>query len=164
MTLEEQLKELRKPFPPSEVYWRVGATNKEKTKGMALAYIDARTVMERLDTVMGIANWQCRYPFAGCCELWLYLCDIIEERPVPVHEGWHWKANGAGETQVEAEKGQYSDAFKRAAVLWGIGRYLYELPSVWVDIDERGRITEEAQGNLMDRLAKWQQKRFEHAV
>ena len=40
---------------------------------------------------------------------------------------------------IEAEKGQASDSFKRSAVLWGIGRYLYYLPNTWVDIDTNNK-------------------------
>jgi hypothetical protein len=50
-----------------------------------------------------------------------------------------WKADGAGDTDVEAEKGALSDAFKRAAVRWGVGRYLYGLPSPWVELEKKGR-------------------------
>lgn len=123
----EILAALKEPFDPKVVSWRVGATNGDKTKGIALAYIDARDVMKRLDDVMG-AEWQCRYPFEGCCEIGLRIGGE-----------WVWRSNGAGETQVEAEKGQYSDAFKRAAVLWGIGRYLYYLPNVWADLKPQGK-------------------------
>jgi hypothetical protein len=49
---------------------------------------------------------------------------------------WLWRANGAGQTDIEAEKGALSDAFKRAAVCWGIGRYLYDLPNVWVPLKD----------------------------
>jgi hypothetical protein len=49
------------------------------------------------------------------------------------------KSNGAGDTDVEGPKGALSDAFKRAAVLWGIGRYLYSLDSPWVALEARGR-------------------------
>ena len=38
---------------------------------------------------------------------------------------------------MEAEKGRISDAFKRAAVHWGVGRYLYNLPNVWVPLNGR---------------------------
>ena len=122
--------ELSRPFPEPKVHWRVGARTQDKKKGIPLAYIDARDVMERLDFVVGPQNWQAEYPFAGCCRLGIFLSSQ-----------WIWKANGAGETNVEAEKGQYSDAFKRAAVLWGIGRYLYDLPNVWVDLDQYGKFT-----------------------
>lgn len=120
--------ELARPFPEEKIHWRVGATNKDKTKGIALAYIDARDVMERLDFVVGPENWQCRYPFAGCCEI-----------GIRINGEWVWKSNGAGTTDVEGEKGQYSDSYKRSAVMWGIGRYLYALPNEWVDISPAGR-------------------------
>jgi len=126
MNLHEKLQE---PFPVKAINWRVGATSKDKTKAIALAYIDARDVMKRLDDVVGMENWQCRYPFVGCCDIGICIDSV-----------WIWKSNGAGETQVESEKGQYSDAFKRAGVMWGIGRYLYSLPNVWVPIDQYKRI------------------------
>jgi hypothetical protein len=122
------LKDLAAPFAADKIHWRVGATTADKSKGIALAYIDARDVMERLDAVVGPENWQCEYPFEGCCRIGI-LCG----------DHWVWKSNGAGETAVEGEKGRFSDAFKRAAVLWGVGRYLYDLPNVWVPLVAKGR-------------------------
>jgi len=122
---------LRAPFPPNVVSWRVGATNQEKTKGLALAYIDARDVMERLDTVVGPENWENRYPHAGQKTV----CEI----GIKIDGAWIYKADGAGDTDTEAEKGALSDAFKRAAVRWGIGRYLYDVDSPWVELEPRGR-------------------------
>lgn len=116
--------ELAMPFDPRVVHWRIGQKSKKNPKkAMVLAYVDARDVMKRLDAVVGPDGWQCRYPFEGCCEIGIKCGDE-----------WVWKANAAGTTQVEAEKGQASDAFKRAAVLWGIGRYLYYLKNSWVDL------------------------------
>lgn len=126
-TSDQIFSALKEPFDPKVISWRVGATDKEKTKGIALAYVDARDVMKRLDDVMGL-DWQCRYPFAGCCEIGLR-----------INGEWIWRSNGADETDVEGVKGQYSDAFKRAAVLWGVGRYLYYLPNVWAAIKAQGR-------------------------
>lgn len=123
-----KLENLKVPFPVNKIHFRVGATTGDKSKGIALAYIDARDVMGRLDEVCGPENWQCRYPFEGCCEL-----------GVKVDGEWVWKSNGAGKTDFEGEKGQYSDAFKRAGVLWGIGQYLYDLPNEWVPIKQQGR-------------------------
>ena len=127
-TITDRLKE---PFAPNRIHWRVGATTAKKegvpvwqaSKGIALAYIDARDVMKRLDDVCG-DGWQAKSPYKGYCEVGL-----------KVDGEWLWRGNGAGETDVEGEKGQYSDAFKRAAVLWGIGRYLYMLPNVWCELD-----------------------------
>jgi hypothetical protein len=124
MSITNQLKQ---PFDPSVISWRVGATNKDKSSGIALAYIDARDVMKRLDDVCGDA-WQVEYPFDGCCRI-----------GIKIDSEWIWRSNGAGETQVEGEKGKFSDAFKRAAVLWGIGRYLYYLDNTWVAIKPQGR-------------------------
>jgi len=142
------LKGLSKPFPPESISWRVGARTKDKKSGIALAYIDARDVMERLDEAVGAENWQCRYPFKGCCEL-----------SIKIGDEWITKSNCAGETQVEAEKGEASDSFKRAAVLWGIGRYLYDLPNVWVELNQYGNGFKD-ENSLTQRLAKWQNTRF----
>lgn len=127
MNAKEIQEALAKPFPEESISWRVGSTNDDKTKGLALAYIDARDVMKRLDDVVGIGGWQDRYPFKGCCEI-----------SIKIGEEWITKSNGAGETKVEAEKGEFSDAFKRAAVMWGIGRYLYDLGNTWVNLKKQG--------------------------
>jgi hypothetical protein len=126
LTVEQKLK---CPFPSSQVHWRVGATTKDKTKAIPLAYIDARDVMERLDKAVGPENWQCRYTHVA---EGLVICEI----GIRCNDEWIWKANGAGDTQVEKEKGKLSDAFKRAAVLWGVGQYLYDIPNTWVEIDQ----------------------------
>lgn len=142
------LSELSKPFPASSIHWRIGSFTRDNAKASALAYLDSRDVMERLDKVMGPENWQCRYPFIGCCEVGLR-----------INNEWVWKANGAGETKVEAEKGQYSDAFKRAAVLWGIGRYLYDLPAIWMPVENK-RFSKQTLSELTQRLESWQKHKF----
>jgi hypothetical protein len=135
--------QLSKPFPVDKIHWRVGSTNQKAvarktgnkdapaTKGIALAYVDARDVMQRLDDACG-ANWQCKYPLS---EGGLLICEI----GLKVEGEWIWRANGAGSTEYEAEKGKASDAFKRAAVLFGIGQYLYSLPNEWVAIKQQGK-------------------------
>jgi hypothetical protein len=142
---------LAAPFPDAQISWRVGSTTGidkktnepypgKEAKGMALAYIDARDVMRRLDEACGPACWQCEYtpmPNGTTC------CRIAVRT---VSGEWVWKANGGsatGDVEKEAEremaeKGGYSDAFKRAAVLWGIGRYLYELDSPWIALEKKG--------------------------
>lgn len=122
---------LTAPIAPDRVSWRVGSTTGDKTKGMALAYIDARDVMQRLDEVCGPAGWQCRYSHANGKTV----CDI----GIKCDAEWVWKADGAGDSDVEKEKGALSDAFKRAAVRWGIGRYLYDLDSPWVRLKAVGK-------------------------
>lgn len=125
------LQHLHAPFPPNEIEWRVGSTNSDKSKGLALAYLTARHVMERLDEVCGVGNWQDRYEFHGKRTV-CYLSIRIDSE-------WVTKADGAGDSEVEAEKGAISDALKRAAVKWGIGRYLYSLGNTWVELEPAGR-------------------------
>src|SRR5574340_474344 len=124
-----KIEELRAFFPESAIDWRVTAMNKEKTRGLVACYVDARAVMDRLDQVCGAESWQDEYrtgPAGG----------VICRLGILTISGWVWKEDGAENTDVEPVKGGVSDAFKRAAVKWGIGRYLYEVPSFWVDLDE----------------------------
>lgn len=116
-------------FPADAVSWRVGSTTQDKSKGLALAYIDSRDVQGRLDDVVGIDNWQDEYAETSSGIL---ICRLS----IRINGHWVTKSDGAGKTDVEAEKGQVSDAFKRAAVKWGIGRYLYSLDSPWVKLEK----------------------------
>lgn len=124
------LLDLHAPFPAAEIEWRVGSTNGDKSSGLALAYLTARHVMERLDAVCGPENWQDRYEFHGPRTVCYLSLRVGGE--------WVTKADGAGDSDVEAEKGAISDALKRAAVKWGIGRYLYDLGKIWVDLEKAG--------------------------
>lgn len=140
---------LSAPFNPASVSWRIGSTTSDKARGMALAYLDARDVMDRLDAVCTPGGWQATYPHA----MQKTVCSI----GILCGEHWVWKSNGAGDSDIEAEKGALSDAFKRAAVLWGVGRYLYNLQSPWVEIETRGRtsiIKEHEYARLADILQR----------
>lgn len=142
-TQDALLKQLKNPFDPKFVKWRVGATNEKKEngrvvkkadKGIALAYIDAREVMKRLDDVCGVAGWQDKYlPVDGG-----FICELS----ILIDGNWITKSNAAGNTKVEAIKGGASDALKRAAAVWGIGRYLYYLPNAWVPVNEYKQLKE----------------------
>lgn len=142
-TAQELFDELCRPFAAEEIDWRVGSVNKEKTKGMALAYMDARAVMDRLDGVCGPDGWQCNYTPGVNGSI---VCNLGVRMPDGT---WIWKADGAGATDVEGEKGMLSDALKRAAVRWGVGRYLYEMKSPWVTL-ENGRYIPEAERKKLD--------------
>lgn len=130
MDAQEIFDGLSAPFPADFIDWRVGSTNKDKTKGMALAYMDARAAMDRLDSVCGPGNWQNTYTQAGS----IMICSI----GIKFNE-WVWKSDGAGATDFEGEKGAMSDAFKRACVRWGVGRYLYDIRAPWVAIEAFGK-------------------------
>lgn len=114
---------LAAPFPPEAIHWR--AQNLiDGPKALALAYINARDVMRRLDAVVGPENWQDAYVETARGRI---VCTLS----IRIGNEWIGKSDGAGDTDVEGEKGGMSDAFKRAAVKWGIGRYLYETPTVF---------------------------------
>lgn len=152
-TIQQIIRELKEPFAADQIHWRVGATygDDANKKGIALAYIDARHVMNRLDEVVGPENWQDRIipsPEGFICEIGILierntikhvLFENHSEEHNDISYEWVWKANNAGKTEFEAEKGGGSDAFKRAGVMWGIGRYLYDLPSEWVPVEKKGK-------------------------
>ena len=120
-------------FPASAIQWRAGATNDKDnpTEALALAYIDARAVQERLDTVCGPEGWQDEYrPTQGG-----FICRLS----IRCGEDWIAKEDGADVSAIEPTKGGISDSFKRVAVKWGIGRYLYDLPSVWMPCEKKGK-------------------------
>ncbi len=117
-------------FPRNAISWRAQSLTKDGNKALALAYIDARDVMDRLDAVCGSQNWQDRYEFHGTRTI-CYLSIRVDGE-------WITKADGAGDSDVEAEKGAISDALKRAAVKWGIGRYLYSIETPWVPCESYG--------------------------
>lgn len=151
------LKKLAEPFPVDQIEWRVGSTNAKKnngkpTKGIGLAYINARHVIHRLNDVCGEGNWQNKHPHANGKTS----CAI----GIKVGDEWIWKENGAGDSDVEAEKGAFSDSFKRAAVLWGIGTYLYDMPNKWVPLDEWGHLTNESIAILEGELKKLIKSKF----
>jgi len=86
-----------------------------------VAYVDARQVQDKLDEVCGPNNWQTKYETINgqlFCHLGIW-DDVKEE--------WTWKSDTGSESMAEKEKGLVSDAFKRAAVQWGVGRFLYSL-------------------------------------
>ncbi len=150
MTLQEMLRRLAEPFPVEEVGFKIQSYNKDKTRGMVITYIDARSVAARLDEVVGV--WEDSYRelpsskngLAVECSLSVYFNDRKITR---VDTGT------ASIEDRDAHKAAYSDAFKRAAVKFGIGRYLYALPKVWVRVDG-GRIPD----NELDRLKREYQK------
>lgn len=121
---------LAEPFHPDELEWRPGATNREKTSALALAYVTARAVQDRLDDVCHIDGWHDAYrpgPAGGVlCALSLRIGLMGE---------WITKEDVADNSEIEAVKGGVSDALKRAAVKFGIGRYLYGLDAQWTPFD-----------------------------
>ncbi|POP46888.1 recombinase [Superficieibacter electus] len=117
------LSRLDDPFLPGDIEWRIQRAGKsgENIWAKVLAYVTNRAIMKRLDEVCGKSGWRNEYrdiPNNGGVE-----CGIS----IKVDGEWITKWDAAENTQVEAVKGGRSGAMKRAAVQWGIGRYLYSL-------------------------------------
>ena len=134
-TPEELRQALTAPFPNGDIEWRVSATNKEKTKGLAVPYVTNRAIQNRLDDTVGIDGWH--NEFKPWKDGKAQLCGIS----IYFHERKQWltKWDGADDSDIESVKGGLSDSMKRAAVEWGIGRYLYGMTQVWVSIEQRGK-------------------------
>ena len=115
------LEDLKKELPYK---WRVQSSRYGKAN--CVAYIDARDAQDLLDEVVGPEHWQSIFYE----ENGLLFCKvgirILDEDDVTYM--WVWKSDTGSESNVEKDKGHVSDAFKRACVSWGIGRFLYRLP------------------------------------
>lgn len=127
---------LSAPFQNADIEWRVSATNHEKTNGLAVPYVTNRAIQTRLDDTVGIDGWHNDFvPWKGekaqLCGISIYLPELKD---------WLTKWDGSDDTDIECVKGGLSDSMKRAAVEWGIGRYLYGMtPPLWVGIEQRGK-------------------------
>jgi hypothetical protein len=93
-----------------------------------LLYKDARCDMRILDETVGPENWQRKHEIINGN---LY-CSV----GIKCVDEWVWKQDVGTESYTEKEKGQASDAFKRACFNWGIGRELYTAPSIWIPKDK----------------------------
>lgn len=124
--LHKVLTSLRRPFVDEEVFWRAQTVSKNGS-AMLLAYLDSRAVQQRLDDVLGPHNWQTRIKVDGAKNLAGIGILISGE--------WVWKWDGAGDTAIEGSKGGISDSIKRACVLWGMARHLYDLPTTWAKVE-----------------------------
>lgn len=128
---------LSAPFAADKLSWRIGNKSnwdnklrqpKDKNKpvkAQMLVYIDSRDVQDRLDDVCGM-NWKDDYK------------EVQGRLVCNLQVGNTMRTDGAGDTDFEGEKGGLSDAFKRAAVKFGIGRYLYNAKNypTWLDMTD----------------------------
>ena len=125
---------LADPFDSNEVKFKPQSA--KGNRALALAYVNSRAIQERLDSVLGIENWMDEYEI-------LPEGSVVCKLRLKVPDGWVTKSDvGSPSEQPDAGdrlKAAFSDALKRAAVKFGIGRYLYRLPAVWADYDAAKR-------------------------
>lgn len=104
------------------------AVFKEGRGAQLLLYKNARCDMEMLDAAVGPYGWQRRH----------YDCkgNLFCSVGIRFGEEWIFKDDCGSESNVEKEKGEASDSFKRACFNWGIGRELYTVPYIWIGADK----------------------------
>ena len=147
--------DLKKPFPVSSLKWRIGNKNREGSKANMLVYVDARMVQDRLDDVVGAGNWQFETRSMNSVNRQGNTFTIIGRLGIKINDEWIWKEDGAENSDIEAAKGGISDAFKRAAVQWGIGRYLYNASdySTWAEVKSNDFNIYQDNKRLLDTVA-----------
>ena len=130
---KQVLEALHTPVPPDEIKWRQARYDKPNGYVKMLAYVDARYVMDVLDNIVGSENWENEYiEIKG-----RIFCKLSIRLPSGKTIS---KMDCGAETDIEAEKGAVSDALKRVAVLFGIGRDLYSMGDHFAETNDRGYI------------------------
>lgn len=125
---------------PNEVEARVAQCS---AKGASLLlYKTARTDYALLDETVGPERWGCDYREVKG-SLFCKISILFDGKVIS-------KENCGTESNMEAQKGEASDAMKRAGFAWGIGRELYTAPFIWVPADRLQKLSEN------ERTGKWQ--------
>ena len=113
---------------------------KQGTAVALLLYKDARTDAKVLDETVGWQNWQAKY--------YEVKGNLFCSVGIKQDDGWVWKDDCGTESNTERQKGEASDAYKRACFRFGLGRELYTAPQIWVD-------GKECQKLFKDDYGKW---------
>jgi len=147
---------LEVPFDPSEIKWRVTATSTQQTKrgpqkrGQVVAYADQRAYTDRLNAIFGEWGWTRNYdvqvaqnferksssdktPTAISAKVVVVSRVTIHQLGTHTGVGEEWADDENAATRAEAQ------SFKRACACFGLGRYLYDVDKVWVDLDQYNR-------------------------
>jgi hypothetical protein len=134
VTTDDIMNALAEPFEISEVKWKPAVIS--GNRAMAIGFVDARVIQDRLDDVLGVAGWQDEYEILADASV---MCRLR----VKFGDEWITKVDVGGPSEQpdggDRMKAAFSDALKRAAVKFGLGRYLYRLPAQWVDYDPQKR-------------------------
>jgi hypothetical protein len=141
--------QLAEPFDLSEIKWRVTHTNRDGSRGAVIAFADPRAYTDRLNQLFTPSGWTRNYDVTTVSAVSRVKRDkIIQTGKVLVtctltiaRLGCH---SGGGEEWADEENAMTAaeaQAFKRASICFGLGRYLYRLPETWVPLDQDGKPT-----------------------
>jgi hypothetical protein len=117
-TVNEIMAALRAPI---ELSWKP-QSKYGTSKLICVCYLDSRDVQNRLDEVLGIDGWQSQH----YGEVGKLFCKLS----IKLNGEWISKTDAGMDSNVAADKGAASDSFKRAAVMFGVGRFTYDTPNV----------------------------------
>lgn len=140
---------LAEPFPVEELKWLPAFGVKEAGKATpVLAYVDARMVVDRLNSVVGAENWSDEYRPVSI-ETTSVDKKTKESQDVK-YGGIECKLTILGVTKSDVGmpsfsdelKGAYSDSLKRAAVKFGVGEYFYRLGTQFAKFDSFQKVSE----------------------
>lgn len=135
---------LTAPILPNEIEWRVQSQT-STGKLIVVPYINNRCVMHRFDAAFGAENWTSEFKEISNG----FLCRLT----VTINKREVYREDGASKTNIEPEKGGISDAMKRAAVQFGLGRCLYDYPRVFIECD--GKFIPDWAYEKLDKLVIW---------
>ena len=136
MNEKEIFERLTAPFALSDIKWRIqiaGLSANRSPWAMVTAYVGANEIRDRLDSVLGATNWTASYEEIGGGKG--TLCKLS----LRIGNEWITKSDGASsESEIEAVKSGLTGAFRRVAGVFGIGRYLSRLDTMYAEISENG--------------------------
>jgi hypothetical protein len=138
------LAELEVPFSPDQVQWRVTNTTNDKKRGQVVPYADPRAYTDRLNALFSPQGWTREYKIETMSNITrvkkgesILSGKVLVSCTVTVFGlGSH---SGTGEEWADDDNGITSadaQAFKRACSCFGLGRYFYDVPAIWVDLGQ----------------------------
>ncbi|MDT8899619.1 hypothetical protein QYE77_15240 (plasmid) [Thermanaerothrix sp. 4228-RoL] len=130
-SFESILESLSTPFSEGEIEWKPQALSADKKRALAAAYVDMRSYQDRLDLVC--PDWISSVQFMMTEKKVAAVVSLTIAGVTRVN---------VGEASLDDENAftaAYAQGFKRVCSDFGLGRYLYRLPQVWCDYDEKRR-------------------------
>ena len=142
--VKELLAELEVPFSPDQVQWRVTNTSNDKKRGQVIPYADPRAYTDRLNALFTPQGWTREYKVETMSNITrikkgesILSGKVLVTCTVTIIG--LWSHSGTGEEWADDDNGMTSadaQAFKRACSCFGLGRYFYDIPAIWVDLDQ----------------------------
>ena len=144
LDVNKLLAELEVPFPPDQVRWRVTNTTNDKKRGQIVPYADPRAYTDRLNALFSPQGWTREYKIETMNNITrmkkgesIVSGKVLVTCTVTIIG--LWSHSGTGEEWADDDNGMTSadaQAFKRACSCFGLGRYFYDFPAIWVDLDQ----------------------------